>query len=88
MTGLIAALRVDEARMAAAAGDGYTTATSVADTLVELGVPFRAAHHIVGRLVAGCGSRRASAWPSCPTTAIADALRSSDDPAAAARCTT
>ena len=35
-----------------AAVDGYTTATSVADALVELGVPFREAHHIVGALVA------------------------------------
>ena len=31
---------------------GYTTATAVADALVELGVPFREAHHLVGSLVA------------------------------------
>jgi argininosuccinate lyase len=52
MAGLVATLRVDEARMRAAAADGYTTATSVADALVERGVPFRDAHHVVGALVA------------------------------------
>ncbi len=38
--------------MAAAAGEGYTTATAVADALVRRGVAFRTAHHIVGSLVA------------------------------------
>ena len=52
MAGMLAGLRVDGARMTAVAGDGYTTATAVADTLVELGVPFRAAHGIVGAMVA------------------------------------
>jgi argininosuccinate lyase len=52
MSGVVATLHVDEARMRAAATTGFTTATAVADTLVERGVPFRAAHHIVGSLVA------------------------------------
>ena len=52
MTGVVATLHVDEARMRAAATTGFTTATAVADTLVERGVPFRDAHHIVGSLVA------------------------------------
>lgn len=52
MAGVVASLLVDEERMRAAATTGYTTATSVADALVELGVPFRAAHHVVGALVA------------------------------------
>lgn len=52
MTGLIATLHIDESRLLAAATAGYTTATAVADALVELGVPFREAHHIVGSLVA------------------------------------
>jgi argininosuccinate lyase len=52
MSGLMATLHVDEARMREAASGGYTTATSVADALVERGVPFREAHHIVGALVA------------------------------------
>ena len=38
--------------MAAAASEGYTTATAVADALVRRGVPFRTAHHVVGSLVA------------------------------------
>jgi argininosuccinate lyase len=38
--------------MRAAAGEGYTTATAVADALVRRGVPFRTAHHVVGSLVA------------------------------------
>ncbi len=52
MSGAVATLLVDEARMRAAASTGGTTATAVADALVELGVPFREAHHIVGALVA------------------------------------
>ena len=38
--------------MRAAADEGYTTATAVADALVRRGVPFRVAHHVVGSLVA------------------------------------
>ena len=49
--GLIATLTIDRDRMAAAAADGYTTATTLADALVRRGVPFRAAHHVVGALV-------------------------------------
>ena len=52
MAGLVETLVVDAARMREAAAEGYTTATAVADTLVRRGIPFRAAHHIVGSLVA------------------------------------
>ncbi len=52
MAGMVSTLTVDRERMLAAAGEGYTTATAVADALVRRGVAFRAAHHIVGRLVA------------------------------------
>jgi argininosuccinate lyase len=52
MAGLIETLSVDEERMRAAAAAGYITATGVADALVRRGVPFRAAHHVVGSLVA------------------------------------
>jgi argininosuccinate lyase len=52
MGGMIADLTVDEARMAAAAGAGYSTATDLADWLVRaLGMPFREAHHVTGRVV-------------------------------------
>src|SRR5688572_14582009 len=52
MAGLVSTLAVDRARMRAAADEGYTTATAVADALVRRGVPFRNAHHVVGSLVA------------------------------------
>jgi argininosuccinate lyase len=52
MAGMMATLQVDEQRMLAAATAGHTTATAVADALVELGVPFREGHYIVGSLVA------------------------------------
>jgi argininosuccinate lyase len=45
-------LSVDRERMRAAADEGYTTATAVADALVRRGIPFRAAHHVVGSIVA------------------------------------
>ncbi|MBX5445238.1 argininosuccinate lyase [Sphaerobacter sp.] len=41
-------------RMLAAAGEGFTLATDVADHLVRQGLPFREAHEIVGRVVAYC----------------------------------
>ena len=52
MAGMLAGLRVDEARMRAAAGVGHTTATDLADWLVrEQGVPFREAHGVSARVV-------------------------------------
>ena len=52
LSGVLDTLAVDATRMHQAATEGYTTATAVADALVRRGVPFRAAHHIVGTLVA------------------------------------
>jgi len=52
MTGMIKDLKPDRARMRAAAGIGFATATDLADWLVQnLDMPFREAHHVVGRLV-------------------------------------
>ena len=51
LAGLLETLAVDASRMREAATEGYTTATAVADALVRRGVPFRAAHHVVGSLV-------------------------------------
>jgi argininosuccinate lyase len=51
MTGVVASLDVDDARLRAAADDGLSTATAAADLLVERGVPFRTAHRIVGSVV-------------------------------------
>ncbi|HET9716098.1 MAG TPA: argininosuccinate lyase [Pseudolabrys sp.] len=53
ITGMIADLEPDIARMKKAAGEGYATATDLADWLVRtLKMPFRQAHHLTGRLVA------------------------------------
>lgn len=53
MTGMIADLTPRPERMRAVAASGYATATDLADWLVRVvGVPFREAHHITGRVVA------------------------------------
>jgi argininosuccinate lyase len=53
MTGMVADMTVNEAKMKAAAGSGYSTATDLADWLVRtVGLPFREAHHVTGRVVA------------------------------------
>lgn len=51
LTPLLETLIVNRSRMAERAGDGFTTAVALADTLVEHGLSFRTAHHIMGRLV-------------------------------------
>lgn len=56
--GMVRDLVPDEKRMAAAAGQGYSTATDLADWLVRaLNIPFREAHHITGRIVALASDR-------------------------------
>jgi argininosuccinate lyase len=53
MAGMIEDLSPQRDRMAAAAGQGFSTATDMADWLVRrLGLPFREAHHVTGRAVA------------------------------------
>ena len=52
LAGMLVTMHVDRDRMRAAADEGYTTATAVADALVRRGIPFRVAHHVVGSLVA------------------------------------
>jgi argininosuccinate lyase len=53
MTGMVTDIEPDAARMKKAAGEGYATATDLADWLVRiLKIPFREAHHITGRIVA------------------------------------
>ncbi|MBB3316593.1 argininosuccinate lyase [Rhizobium sp. BK181] len=53
MTGMVRDMTINTARMKAAAGSGYSTATDLADWLVrEAGLPFRDAHHVTGRAVA------------------------------------
>ncbi|WP_022719567.1 argininosuccinate lyase [Rhodopseudomonas sp. B29] len=53
MTGMVHDLEPEPERMKAAAGEGYATATDLADWLVRtLKMPFRDAHHVTGRIVA------------------------------------
>ena len=52
MTGMVRDLVANKAAMEKAAGDGYATATDLADWLVRtLKMPFREAHHVTGRIV-------------------------------------
>ncbi len=53
MTGMVRDIEADAPRMKKAAGEGYATATDLADWLVRsLNIPFRRAHHITGTIVA------------------------------------
>jgi argininosuccinate lyase len=53
MTGMVRDMTPDVGRMRETAAEGYATATDLADWLVRtLGLPFREAHHITGRIVA------------------------------------
>lgn len=49
---MISKMTVNEGKMRQAASRGYSTATDLADYLVRKGIPFRQAHHIVGKTVA------------------------------------
>jgi argininosuccinate lyase len=50
--GMVKDLEPDAKRMEALAGDGYSTATDLADWLVQkLNIPFREAHEITGKIV-------------------------------------
>ena len=49
--GIAATTKFDETRIAATLDAGYLDATALAEYLVGKGIPFRDAHHAVGRLV-------------------------------------
>ncbi len=58
MAGMVRDMEPDPAVLKRAAGSGYATATDLADWLVRtLGIPFREAHHVTGRIV-GIASER------------------------------
>ncbi len=64
--GMVRDMTVHRARMAEAARAGYSTATDLADWLVQaLALPFREAHDVTGRLVALAEQR------DCPLQALA-----------------
>lgn len=54
LTDMLKGLSFNRERMKVEASLGFSTATDVAEYLVRLGVPFREAHGIVGRLVSYC----------------------------------
>jgi argininosuccinate lyase len=81
MTGIVATLEVNREHLRRAADEGHITATAVADDLVRKGVAFRAAHEIVGGLVAQAESARVD-LAGLDSTAIANALAASEDPVA------
>jgi argininosuccinate lyase len=59
MSGMVEDLQANEVAMRRAAGDGYSTATDIADWIVRvLKKPFREAHHATGRIVAMAESRK------------------------------
>ena len=76
MTGLVATLRFETARMAELAPEGFSLATDVAEWLVREGVPFREAHELAGacvRALRGARHRPArtsptTTWPRCRRT--------------------
>ncbi len=81
MAGLMGSLVVDEARMAEAAAEGHIVAVAMADALVDEGVGFRSAHHIVGSLVRAAESSNGT-LSSLSDDVFAAALADSDDEAA------
>ncbi len=53
MSGMVDDMTPDRDRLEQAAGQGFSTATDIADWLVRvLGMPFRDAHHVTGSIVA------------------------------------
>ena len=84
MTGMVRDMTPDAARMKKAAGEGYATATDLADWLVRtLNMPFREAHHVTGRIVA------TAARPACRSTSCRSRpcrLSSRGSPRPCSRC--
>ncbi|MHB1042199.1 MAG: argininosuccinate lyase [Eubacteriales bacterium] len=57
---MVETMRVKKESMAAAADEGFTNATDLADYLVRKGLPFREAHRVVGNIVLHCVERKKS----------------------------
>jgi argininosuccinate lyase len=59
MTGMVRDLKANPERMRAVAAADYSVATDLADWLVrKVGLPFRQAHHVTGRLVGIAAAKR------------------------------
>jgi argininosuccinate lyase len=90
LTGAIATAEWRRERLRAALDQGHLCATDLADFLVEHGLPFREAHHVVGALVREAETRNVQLGELPPEVLLAahrslagDGLRSALDPAAA-----
>ena len=75
-TGIVETARLNEPRIARDLDDGFLDATALAEYLVNRGMPFRTAHHVVGRLVATAESRgaRLAQLPLADLQAASDAI--------------
>ena len=62
MTGLVATLVFNSARLEALAPSGHALATDVAEWLVKQGVPFREAHQVTGQLVKAAEAQSKELW--------------------------
>ncbi len=63
MTGMIASAEINEKSMRKSAGAGHSTATDLADWLVQsAGLTFRDAHHVTGRIVAAADEANLPLW--------------------------
>ena len=90
LTGAIATAEWRRERLRAALDQGHLCATDLADFLVQQGLPFREAHHVVGALVREAETRNvqlgelpADVLVTAHASLSGDGLRSALDPAAA-----
>jgi argininosuccinate lyase len=90
LTGAIATAEWQRGRLRAALDQGHLCATDLADFLVQQGLPFREAHHVVGSLVREAEQRGVQLGQLPPDVLKAahasltgDGLKSALDPAAA-----
>jgi argininosuccinate lyase len=90
LTGAIASAEWRRERLRAALDQGHLCATDLADFLVQQGLPFREAHHVVGALVREAEQRNvqlgqlpAAVLEAAHASLVGDGLRSALDPAAA-----
>ena len=72
--GIVSTARFNAARIAAGLNAGFLDATALAEYLVRRGMPFRQAHHAVGRLVAWA-DRKGLSLPEVPLSEFRKAIR-------------
>ena len=74
--GIVRTMTPNPEAMARDAGEGFATATDVADMLAKRGMAFRDAHHVVGALVALCEAEgcKLHALPLARAREVSDAI--------------